>query len=171
MLPTNSFDTVPYEEIDVDVRGVVEFLNLFPGIKTISSCAGHEPGAEAYVKFTADALPNLYRLMRALPFIGARGALWRNEPVHESIYITADLEAFSLRVVGWPGHHVQRRLIGEIECCLANSLSGDRRPPFASGECPRMPGTPGAEAPDRDSAMIRGRWCNACQPASSSADT
>jgi len=114
---------IQYERLDAEVRGLVEFLNLFPGIHTIASCAGHEPMAESYVTFTADTLADLQRLMRALPFIGVRSGMWADRHVHNAISITANLDGFSLRIVGWPDRKVHLRLIGEIECSLASSLS------------------------------------------------
>lgn len=32
---------VPYEEIDINVRSLVEIINRFPGLHTIDSCGGH----------------------------------------------------------------------------------------------------------------------------------
>jgi hypothetical protein len=113
---------MPWAEIDPLLRGLVELLNLFPGIRTFSSCAGHEPYTETEIRFAARSLPDLRRLMRALPFLGSRASTWMGRPVFSGIYITAELDGFHLRLSSSPNGFHLRRLVGEIECALAKSL-------------------------------------------------
>ena len=63
--------------VDIDVRRLVSLLNQWPGLRTISSCAGHgkhELGAavtEAYVCFVADTQATVRALIDAIPNWGA----------------------------------------------------------------------------------------------------
>lgn len=152
-----SSDHIDYEEIDPLVRGLVEFINLFPGICTVSSCAGHEPMAESYVTFKAETLADLHHLMRALPFIGERSGMWGAKHFHAVIYIMADLDGFSLRMAGWPGRYVHRRLIGEMECSLANSLSAGTHPLCSNSGIRDSADTSPAASQNRRAASLPGR--------------
>ena len=58
-MPSNDYSTYPsaeptaveYEEMDAPVRRLVKVLNELPGVRTLSSCGGHE------TPLTADSLP------------------------------------------------------------------------------------------------------------------
>ncbi len=39
--------SVPYDEMDANIRSLVEVINRFPGLNTIDSCGGH-PDAKPY---------------------------------------------------------------------------------------------------------------------------
>jgi hypothetical protein len=65
-----------HEEIDIEIRRLVYLLNQWPGIRTLTSCAGHgdELGwgiTEAYVCFTVANQRTLRRLVDAIPNWGS----------------------------------------------------------------------------------------------------
>lgn len=121
-MSASALKAVPWADIDPLLRGMVELLNLFPGIRTFSSCAGHEPYIETEIKFAARSLSDLRRLMRALPFLGSRSRMWMGKPIFSAIYIAAELDGFCMRISSSPNGFHLRRLVGEIECALAKAL-------------------------------------------------
>ncbi len=130
---------------------------MFNGIHTVSSCAGHAPMSESYVTFKVETLADLRHVMRALPFIGERSGMWGAKHFHAAIYIMADLDGFSLRMAGWPGRYVHRRLIGEIECSLANSLSAGTHPLCSNSGIRDSADTSPAASQNRLAASLPGR--------------
>lgn len=65
---------VAYNQIDIEIRYLVWLMNQFPGIRTVSSCAGHvSPSPGAGVEFTVERQADLAALMFALPEVGWRG--------------------------------------------------------------------------------------------------
>jgi hypothetical protein len=79
---------IPYEEIDVEVRRLVQLLNRFPGILTTGSCAGHKLGDEAEVDFIADSQEAVAALLKALPFVGWRAGIVDDKPFTRTIYVS-----------------------------------------------------------------------------------
>jgi tRNA(Phe) wybutosine-synthesizing methylase Tyw3 len=67
--------SIPYADIDCEIRTLVALLNEFPDISTVSSCAGHQsPSAEAGIVFKAETKEAAERLLVALrPLLGWRG--------------------------------------------------------------------------------------------------
>lgn len=115
---------IPYEEIDVEVRRLVRLMNALPGIRSVGSCAGHEPEAEAVVTFKAAELEAVARLARLLPFHGVRPRLVGGRPVVGAIVVTVrhceELGlVHDLRLSASPDSF-RWDLIGEVEANLAN---------------------------------------------------
>jgi hypothetical protein len=112
--------------IDSEIRHLVELLNRFMGIRTVSSCSGHRQGQPSEVAFAAKNLAALQRLSIALPFTGARARIDDGRPVMEAVWTTVELDAdgqvvFRLHIAGHP-LHVQRELVGLVEDRLAAAL-------------------------------------------------
>jgi hypothetical protein len=130
--------TIPYEEIDCEIRQLVKLLNEFPGIRTEFSCAGHTEDEETYVSFRAESLDRLEAVLAALPFIGARSDIMANQFRWRSICVDVALLSegglrHTIRIAGRP-EYIQRRLVGEVERSLANSLAHlqEAHPPYST---------------------------------------
>jgi len=65
-------ESIPYDEIDKEIRPLIKAMNSVPGIATLSSCAGHEIDnadyCEGYVVFSVDSMAALARLFNLLPY-------------------------------------------------------------------------------------------------------
>src|SRR5579884_3662776 len=126
--PAAAFEmgAIDYAEIDCEIRPLIEYLNLFPGIETLQSCAGHTETEEAYVTFTAADALSLERLLRALPFIGARCVLVQSRLQTQCVSIRVSLGdgsrlTWRLSLAGSP-QYIQRQLIGNVENSLRAAL-------------------------------------------------
>jgi hypothetical protein len=121
--------SIPYEEIDCEIRHLVRLMNGFPGIRTTGSCAGHgvEADGETEVNFVADSQASAARLLSAMPYWGLRAGFVSNQPQVKSIWAMVHPDAamggllFSLRIGGSP-RYAQREAIGDVEQALAASL-------------------------------------------------
>jgi hypothetical protein len=118
---------IPYEAIDVEIRRLVRLLNFMPGIRTVSSCAGHAPEEEAGISFVAESQEAVGTLLKALPFVGWRGGIANNLPRTRNIYLNVfpgenDALLYVLRIHAAP-FYVQRELIGEVEEALESYAS------------------------------------------------
>jgi hypothetical protein len=121
-------DAIPYEEIDCEIRSLVQLLNSFPGIRTEFSCAGHEEDEQAYVTFAAASHTDLKRLLSSLPPLAWRSEIVANHCRWCAAWVEVGLSAggelrYHLRVAGAP-QYMQRRLLGEIERSLVKAVAG-----------------------------------------------
>jgi hypothetical protein len=120
--------TIPYEQIDCEIRRLVWLVNRFPGIETEFSCASHEDcNPEGYVRFVSASQRDVECLLSSLPFIGWRAGVVANQFQWHAIFVDAVLNdekglRYTLRFLGHP-QHVQRHLIGEIEKALAAAVN------------------------------------------------
>lgn len=125
--PCHQAKPVPYDEIDVEIRRLVSIINKYPGIRTISSCAGHQQSLQSTVGFRAADQEALGRLVAALPFTGSQGQ-FLDRPILQSIYVTVDNDhgapTYVLRISGSP-YYIQRELLASVEEALS---SGPERP-------------------------------------------
>jgi hypothetical protein len=108
-------------------------MNQLPGIRTVSSCAGHSsPTAEAGVVFVADSQESVAQLLIALrQLLGWRGGFAGNHAQWHALWVQADLHddgtvVYRLKIDGYP-IWAQRGLLEKVEAELkcATSL---RRP-------------------------------------------
>ncbi len=116
-------ETVPYEDIDPEIRPLVRLLNDIPGISTRWSCAGHDRPCEGYVSFEAASQDALAAMAAALPRMGFRGTLTNNHLEASSIDLIVEVDAnrrlrYSLRISGDPPY-AQRRALDEVERALS----------------------------------------------------
>lgn len=120
---------ISYEQIDVAIRPLIALVNELPGIKTISSCAGHQKGEECRVVLTATTMENLARLISLLPTLGAHWWLDAGVPVLSAVWITVEGRSngrevqFCLHLTGRPDW-ARRDLIDQIERALSAHLAG-----------------------------------------------
>ncbi len=122
---------IPYEDIDVEVRRLVQLINQIPGIKTVESCAGHEPHNQAVIGFAASNQAALCRLLDAMPFLGVESSIWGEVPILRSICLTVEKARnkclhHKLRITGFP-IFAQRQLVMEIERHVTGWLASPRR--------------------------------------------
>jgi hypothetical protein len=122
--------SIPYEEIDVEIRRLIRLANRFPGIRTTGSCAGHKPEQEAEIDFVVESQEAVATLLGALPFVGWRGGIANNFPHTKTIYVNVypretGCPLYKLRLGASP-FYVQRQLIGEVEKALASYLSSPK---------------------------------------------
>jgi len=66
-------ESIPWDEIDEEIRPLVEELDRWPGLEPVGSCAGHEPCVEpdyyeGYVAFRVSGIEALERFLEILPF-------------------------------------------------------------------------------------------------------
>lgn len=139
------------DELDPELRRLVDLLNLIEGVETSSSCIGHgitSPTAE--IDFAVDDLETLRRVLQALPFLGARGRIV-NDPVLESIQVVAGLKdgqmSFRLLISAAPPA-AKLDLVREVECAIAGILGEQARHcpcsrPGRSDNTDRRPACPG----------------------------
>jgi hypothetical protein len=117
---------IPYEEIDVEIRRLVYLLNQLPGIRTVASCAGHEPGAAIVVSLSVKCPCGIHELARRLPFIGVRGVLIHDQPESASILLMMSTIsgglAYELRINGYPDH-MRWRTLGQVEKSLLEAFT------------------------------------------------
>lgn len=125
--------TVPYEEIDPEIRRLVRLMNELPGIHTLFSCAGHRGNEETYVSFIAEQQADLGALLRTLPFTGAQTALIANHLEYKTLTVTAGLDLDGLLVyhlgIGGRPRYIQRQLLAEVEERLAAATTPSATPP------------------------------------------
>lgn len=123
-------DRIPPEGLDLELRRVVNLLNLIDGVGTHSSCWGHDTANQtAEIEFSVRDLETLRRLLSALPFLGVRGRLMEG-PVLESIHVVAtvkdDQVAFRLLISAMPPA-ARLALVREVEGAIAGVLAGPAR--------------------------------------------
>lgn len=117
-------------EVDLELRRLVDLLNLIDGVETKTSCAGHEaanPTVE--VGFAVEDLDALRRVLQAMPFLGGRGRLIHG-PVVEAIHITAVLEGeqvlFRMLISAAPPA-AKLDLVRQVERAMAEILGAPAR--------------------------------------------
>lgn len=132
-------EEIPYEEIDCEIRRLVRLINAFPGIRTVSSCVGHEPNAETHVTFSAESQEAVVRLLSTLPLFGYRAGFANNHAFWRVVWLTASLSVegtldYTLRIGGFPCH-VQRETLDEVEraLCAATEAFLELHPPCSIG--------------------------------------
>ena len=98
---------IPWDEIDPEIRSLVEAMNELEGIRTVGSCAGHVPVHgdyyEGYVALRADSITAL----QSIPFgISHRGAMLEIAPMRVTGAFRNDIEeggvVFLLSFGGYP---------------------------------------------------------------------
>jgi Methyltransferase TYW3 len=124
---------IPYGEIDCEIRYLVKLINDFPGIRTISTCAGHTPvEAETSITFIANDQSAVSKLFAAMPFWGLRAGFVGSRPRQQIIWASVDILeerlVYNLQLGGSP-LYVQRQLVGEVEKSLANVLAHPQEKP------------------------------------------
>ena len=121
------------DEIDIDIRRLVGLLNQRPGIRTISSCAGHACGRgeiiDAYIYFVADDQATVRALIDVIPNWGTgatcTGFCVQVKHVGITLFHPQALPdvpphalVYRLAIAGMPLYH-QRAQIHAIEEALA----------------------------------------------------
>lgn len=112
---------IPYEDIDAEIRPLIELMNKIPGLTTLFSCIGHEEDEEGYVLFEVESQAALKSLMSCLEQKGKASVCftegmenfrWNRALVSVNLYDERIRYRLSLR--GSP-LFMQRQLIGDIE--------------------------------------------------------
>jgi hypothetical protein len=121
-----TYNDIPYDQIDVEVRRLVALLNRRCGIRTISSCVGHAPGDECQIALRITTLAALGDLVSALPFTGERVRWCSGRPTMQALWMTAETTdaeplTFRLHLSGTP-LYARRDLVLAVENALATGL-------------------------------------------------
>lgn len=121
---------IPYAEIDIEIRALVELLNRLPGIETTDSCAGHSETDEAYIAFFAASQESLTGLLSLMPFWDWRAGFVANRPYWQSLWVSVTMQSgrpwYNLKIGGSP-KYAQRRALGEVEAALMRALNSGPR--------------------------------------------
>jgi hypothetical protein len=123
-----SAETIPYEAIDCEIRALVRLINAIPGLRTWSSCAGHDDTSTAptFVAFTITGPEALHSLLEAIEAAALSGGVQNNCPYAQYADITVHLDAaqrvyYSLVIAGYP-RYMQRRAVEQIERAIASRV-------------------------------------------------
>lgn len=123
-------DSIPWSEIDPEMRPLIGLLNDRSGIQTEWCCYGHEPASHGYVSFVVDSIDDIHKLLLALPpmscsidanVVGPEFARFRNWKceVDANCPDTRHLR-FHLRFFGYPDLQ-KALLLGEFENALRSA--------------------------------------------------